>query len=202
MVIEQKKLQIIHLFLLTLVHHLCAPFCFHSLGPALHRRLQFLPIYRRSAKHMSIVVGSGFLKKESTASPRVTRVGSLDLTTAMTIQQALTRLHQITTIMIPSENRTLHFSSVISLLHPATSISSPALSFTRHASPLVKFAVGSLVLHLNQPSWSKPPHIQLFGVVLLLLIRIISSIVLSCVVLELCLVIRNRFLRFDRKLTL
>jgi len=36
--IEQKKVQVIHLVLLTLVHHLCAPFCFHCLGPALDPR--------------------------------------------------------------------------------------------------------------------------------------------------------------------
>ena len=128
--IKQKKLQVIHLFLLTLVHHLCIPFRFHCLGPALDPCLHSLLVNRRSAKHMPIVVGSGILKKESIASPKVTRVGSRDLTTVITIQQALTRLQQITAIRIPSENCTLHFSATLSLLHPLISNTSPG-SFHR-----------------------------------------------------------------------
>jgi len=137
-VIEKKKLQIIHLLLLTLVHHLCIPLCFHCLGPVVHPCLHSLLMNCRLAKHIPMVVGSGTLKKESIASPKVTRVGSRGLMTAMTIQQALTRLQQITTIMMSSENCTLHFSSVISLLHPAISTSPTVSSFTRHGSPLVR----------------------------------------------------------------
>ena len=135
--IEKKKLQIIHLVLLTLVHHLCPPFCFHCLGPDLHPRLHSFLMNLRSAKHIPIVAGSGNLKNESTASPKVTRVGSRDLTTVMIIQQALTRLQQITTIMMSSENCTLHFSGVLSLLHSAISTSSVG-SFTRHGSPFFR----------------------------------------------------------------
>jgi len=143
-VIEQKKLQVIHLFLLTLVRHLCTPFFFHCLGPVFQPHLHSLSTNSRSAKHVPLVVGSGVLKKESTASPKVTRIGSRDLTTAATIQIALTRLQQITTIMMSSENCTLHFSFVISLLHPAISTSPTVLSFTHHGSPLVRFVVGLL----------------------------------------------------------
>src|SRR5205807_1586522 len=99
--IKHTKLQTIHLVLLTLFHHLCTLFCFHSLGLVRHPRLHSLSTNRRSAKHIPIVVGSGILRKESTASPNVTSVGSRDLTTAMIIQQALIRLQQITAIMIP-----------------------------------------------------------------------------------------------------
>ena len=143
-VVEQKKLQAIHLFLLTLVHHLCAPFCFHCLGPVFHPCLHSRSMNCRSAKHIPIVVGSGTLKKESTASPKVTRVGSRDLKIVIIIPQALTRLQQITTIIMSRENCTLHFSLVISLLHPAISTSPTVLSFTHHGSPLVKFVAGSL----------------------------------------------------------
>ena len=146
--IELKKLQIIHLLLLTLAHHLCIPFRFHGLGPALDPRIHSLSMNRRSAKHMSTVVGSGMLKKESIASPKVTRVGSLDLTTVMIIPPALTRLQQITAIMIPSENYTLHFSSTFSLLHPVISISSHGVIFISHGSPLATLGGTSLGLHL------------------------------------------------------
>ena len=150
---EQKMLQVIHLVLLTLVHHLCTPFCFHCLGSALHpSRLHSLLMYRRSAKHIPIVVGSGILKKESTASPKVTRVGSRDLTTVITIQQALTRLQQITTIIIFNENYTLHISAIFSLLHPLISTSSPVVSFTRHGWPLMTFEASSLGSHGTEVS--------------------------------------------------
>ena len=148
-VIKQKKLQIIHLVLLTLVHHLCTPFCFHCLGPVFQPHLHCLSMNRRSAKHLPLVVESGVLKKESTASPRVTRVGSLDLATTMIILQALTRLQQITTIIISNENCTLHFSAVLSLLHPLISTSSPVVSFIRHGSPLVTFEVSVLGLQVG-----------------------------------------------------
>src|SRR5437879_13338805 len=93
-IIAQKKLHVIHPVLLTLVHHLCTPFFFHCLGPALNPRLHSLLINHRSAKHIPLVVRSGILRKDSTASPNVTRVDSRDLTTAMTILQALTRFQQ------------------------------------------------------------------------------------------------------------
>ena len=154
--IEQKKLHVIHLVLLTLVHHLCTPFCFHGLGPALHPRFHSLLMNRRSAKHIPIVVGSGILKKESIASPKVTRVGSLDLTTATTILQALIRLQQTTAIMIPSENCTLHFSGTLSLLHLVISAitASPGLmNNTSHGNPLATLEVISLALHLDEACW-------------------------------------------------
>jgi len=147
--VEQKTLQVIHLVLLTLVHHLCILFCFHRLGPALDLRIHSLSINHRSAKHIPVVVRSGILKKESIASPKVTRVGSRDLATAMTIQLALTRLQQITTIMIPSENRTLHLSATLSLLHPVTSASSPVPTSTTHGNPLANLEAISLGLHLD-----------------------------------------------------
>ena len=150
MAIEQKRLQVIHLVLLTLVHHLCIPFRFHCLGPALDPCLHSLLMNRRSAKHIPIVVGSGILKNESIASPKVTRVGSRDLTTAMTMQQALTRLQQITAIMIPSENCTLHFPSIFSLLHPIISTTSPGSIFTSHGIPLSTLEASLFVLHLKE----------------------------------------------------
>jgi len=120
---ERNKLQVIHLVLLTLAHHLCTPFRFHFLGSVLDPRLHSLLI--------------NCLKKESIASPNVASVGSRDLTTVMTIQQALTRLQQITAIMIPSENCTLHLSSTLSFLHAfiSTSTSSPIISLTSHGRP-------------------------------------------------------------------
>jgi len=86
---HQEKLQVIHLVLLTLVHHLCTPFCFHLLGPALDRCFHSLLINHLPAKHIPIVVGSGILKNESIASPKVTKVGSRDLTTVIIIQHMI-----------------------------------------------------------------------------------------------------------------
>ena len=147
--IKQKRLQVIHLVLLTLLHHLCTPFCFHCLGLALEPRIHSFSMNRRSAKHIPIVVWSGILKNESIASPKVTRVGSRDLTTAMTMQQALTRLQQITAIIIPSENCTLHLPATLSLLHLFTSTISPTLTSTNHGSPLPTLEVTLLELHLD-----------------------------------------------------
>ena len=67
---KQNKLQVIHLVLLTLTDHLCTPFCFHRFGPILCPSLHCLSINSRLAKHIPCVVGSGILKKESTASPK------------------------------------------------------------------------------------------------------------------------------------
>ena len=155
-IIEQRKLQVIHLLLLALVHHLCTPFCFHCLGCVLHPRLHSLSMNCRSAKHMLTVVGSGILKKESIASPKVTSVDSRDLTITVTIQQALTKLQQITTIMISNENCTLHFSAVLSLLHPLISTSSPVVSFIDHGSPLVTFDISLLGSVVHEPARGTP----------------------------------------------
>jgi len=127
---EQKELQVMHLGLLAPVHHLCTPFCFHCLGPALDARFHSVSINRRSAKHIPIVLESGILKKESIVSPKVTNVGSRDLPTVIIILHTLTRVQPITAIMIPSENSILHPSFVISLLHWLTSTTSPPLRVT------------------------------------------------------------------------
>ncbi|KAG0632563.1 hypothetical protein HOY80DRAFT_1067793 [Tuber brumale] len=144
-----NKLQVIHLVLLTLVHHLCTAFFFHHLGPALpspHSRF----MNRRSAKHTPIVVESRILRKESIASPNVARAGSRDLTTAMTILHALTRLQQITATILPTENCTLHISDlgVLSLLHQLISTSPPVEKCIRHGTPFATLETRSLGLHL------------------------------------------------------
>ena len=201
-VIEQRKLQVIHLVLLALVHHLCASSWLHSLGPVLHPRLHSLSMNRRSAKHIPFVVESGILKKESIASPKVTRVGSRDLTTAIIILEALIRLQHTTTIMIPSENCTLHFSGVLSLLHPIISLSPILGRSICHGSPLVTFEASSLGLH-RSPLWLTPAgllrHIQRLGDTPSGEKEIQSRKVSLCVALDVRLVIRNRFLLVDKK---
>ena len=148
-IIKQKKLQAIHLVLLALVHHLCTPF-FHSLGPVVHPRSHSRLMNCRSAKHIPMVVWSGVLKKESTASPRVTIVGSRKLTTVITMQQALTQLQQMTMTMTYTRKITLQFSAIFSLLHPLITTSSPVVSLIPHGSPFVTFDVSSLGLHVNE----------------------------------------------------
>ena len=155
-VIAKKKLHVIHLVLLMLVHHLCTPFCFHCLGPVLHPRLHSRSMNRRSAKHIPLVVGSWILKKESIASPKVTKVGSRDLTIVIIIAHALIRLQQITAIMIPSENCTLHLSSTISLLHPLTSTSSPVMSVNTHGRLFAAIELIELLSHHTSPSPGGP----------------------------------------------
>ena len=195
-VIANKTLQVIHLALLTLVHHLCAPFCFHWLGPVLRPCVHSSSMNHRSAKHIPLVVGSEVLKKELMASPRVTSVGSRDLIIVIIIAHALTRLQQITTIMIPSENCTLHFSSTISLLHPLTSTSS-SLSVTRHGSPFATIEVISPA-HPFKASMELG-HIQRVGEVSSPRTRFICRTVLSNMSLEGWLVIKRMFLWFDTK---
>jgi len=68
----------------------------------------------------------------------------------MTIQQSLTKMQKITTIIIPSENSTSHFSLVGLLVNPAISTSPAVRNFSRHGSPSVRFAAGSLMLQLGE----------------------------------------------------
>ena len=200
-VIEQRKLQVIHLVLPTLVHHLCTPLCFHSLGPVLHPRLHSRSMNRRSAKHIPLVVGSGILKKESIASPMVAKAGSRDRTTVIIIAHALTRLQKITAIMIPNENCTLQFSLVISLLHPLISTSSPVSSVTSHGCP---FATIELSLPVSHPCERRMEleHIQKVGEAYLPPTMKSFRRVLLNVTVEVWFVIRNRFRWFDRNCVL